>query len=176
MPVSPELNRLVSVALILTLGPLERTLRACRWRGVTSYAVLCSPDVPPVRPFGDCTSDGLARFTGRLSPTLRRFAGCCPQRSGFALGWCSKLVLCAAWLLRDEARGAKSKASLNGLPEFATQRIARKTTARQGSAQNGRLTHLLACVCRPAHDAPSRHASHPVLNPNAHRGSLEHRP
>ncbi len=23
-----------------------------QWRGVTSYAVLCSPDVPPVRPFG----------------------------------------------------------------------------------------------------------------------------
>ncbi len=26
-------------------------IRACRWRGVTSYAVLCSPDVPPVLPF-----------------------------------------------------------------------------------------------------------------------------
>ena len=58
LPVSPELNRLVSVALILT----------SRWRGVASYAVLCSPDVPPVPPFGDCTSDGLASFTGRLSP------------------------------------------------------------------------------------------------------------
>ena len=91
-------------------------------------------------------------------------------------GLCSKLAQCAAWLLRDEARGAKSKASLDGWPEFATQRIARKTTARQGSAQNGHLTHLLACVCRPAHDAPSRHASHPVLNPNAHRGSFEHHP
>jgi len=33
--------RLVSVALILT----------SRWRGVTSYAVLCSPDVPPMRGF-----------------------------------------------------------------------------------------------------------------------------
>ena len=33
--------RLVSVALILT----------SRWRGVTSCAVLCSPDVPPVRRF-----------------------------------------------------------------------------------------------------------------------------
>ena len=48
LPVSPGLNRLVSVALILTLGPLQ----GCRWRGVTSCAVLCSPDVPPVRPFG----------------------------------------------------------------------------------------------------------------------------
>src|SRR5574343_625700 len=46
-------QRLVSVALILTL----------RWRGVTSCAVLCSPDVPPVLPFGNCTSGGLASFT-----------------------------------------------------------------------------------------------------------------
>ena len=52
LPVSPGLNRLVSVALILTLGPPGRTRMACRWRGVTSCAVLCSPDVPPVRPFG----------------------------------------------------------------------------------------------------------------------------
>ena len=44
---------LVSVALILT----------SRWTGVTCYAALCSPDVPPVRPFGTCTSDGLACFT-----------------------------------------------------------------------------------------------------------------
>jgi len=49
--------------------------------------------------------------------------------------------------LRDEAQGANSRASLDGLPEFATQRIARKTTARKGSAKNGRLAHLLACVC-----------------------------
>src|SRR5687767_10320234 len=47
---------LVSVALILT----------SRWAGVTCYAALCSPDVPPVRPFGDCTSDGLAGFTGAI--------------------------------------------------------------------------------------------------------------
>jgi hypothetical protein len=33
--------RLVSVALILT----------SRWRAVSSYAALCSPDVPPVRDF-----------------------------------------------------------------------------------------------------------------------------
>ena len=59
-------SRLVSVALILT----------SRWRGVTSYAVLCSPDVPPVRGFphndlhyclslslASCTSGGLACFT-----------------------------------------------------------------------------------------------------------------
>ena len=45
--------RLVSVALILT----------SRWRGVTSYAVLCSPDVPPVPGFPYGTSGGLACFT-----------------------------------------------------------------------------------------------------------------
>jgi hypothetical protein len=49
--------RLVSVALILT----------SRWRGVTSYAALCSPDVPPVPGFPDCTSGGLAGFTFALS-------------------------------------------------------------------------------------------------------------
>ena len=48
----PE-HRLVSVALILT----------SRWRGVTSYAVLCSPDVPPVPGFPYGTSGGLACFT-----------------------------------------------------------------------------------------------------------------
>ena len=37
------LNRLVSVALI----------RTSRWMGVTHYAALCSPDLPPVRPFGN---------------------------------------------------------------------------------------------------------------------------
>jgi len=44
---------LVSVALILT----------SRWAAVSCYAVLCSPDVPPVPGFPDCTSGGLARFT-----------------------------------------------------------------------------------------------------------------
>jgi hypothetical protein len=82
--------------------------------------------------------------------------------------------------LRDEARGANSKVSLDGLPESATEPAfeawARKTTARQGSAQNGRVTHLLACVCLQAHDVPSGHASHPVLDPNAHDGSFEHHP
>jgi hypothetical protein len=78
--------------------------------------------------------------------------------------------------LRDEARGAKSKASLDGLPEFATKRIARKTTALKGSVKNGRLTHLLACVYRAAHDAPSRHTSHPVVAPNAHRGGFAELP
>jgi len=53
---SPRLREdsgLVSVALILT----------SRWTGVACYAALCSPDVPPVRPFGACTSGGLACFT-----------------------------------------------------------------------------------------------------------------
>jgi hypothetical protein len=45
-------SRLVSVALILT----------SRWRGVTSYAVLCSPDVPPVRPFGPMLSRRLFSY------------------------------------------------------------------------------------------------------------------
>jgi hypothetical protein len=52
------LNRLVSVALI----------RTSRWTGVTRYAALCSPDLPPVPPFDACTSGGLARFTGRIVP------------------------------------------------------------------------------------------------------------
>ena len=55
-PLSCLKSRLVSVALILT----------SRWRGITSYAVLCSPDVPPVLPFGNCTSDDLAGFTGHI--------------------------------------------------------------------------------------------------------------
>ena len=45
--------RLVSVALILT----------SRWTGVTCYAALCSPDIPPVPGFPDYTSGGLANFT-----------------------------------------------------------------------------------------------------------------
>ena len=52
------LNRLVSVALI----------RTSRWTGVTRYAALCSPDLPPVRPFGGCTSDGLVCFTVAIVP------------------------------------------------------------------------------------------------------------
>ena len=50
-------RRLVSVALILT----------SRWTGVTCYAALCSPDVPPVRSLEHCTSGGLAGFTPALS-------------------------------------------------------------------------------------------------------------
>ena len=53
------LLRLVSVALILT----------SRWAAVSCYAVLCSPDVPPVPGFPYGTSGGLACFTARLSPT-----------------------------------------------------------------------------------------------------------
>ena len=34
-----------------------------RWRAVSSCAVLCSPDVPPVLGFPNCTSDGLTGFT-----------------------------------------------------------------------------------------------------------------
>ena len=59
---------LVSVALILT----------SRWAAVSCYAALCSPDVPPVPCFHDCTSGGLACFTGgiisRLGPGCRQMA------------------------------------------------------------------------------------------------------
>ena len=44
---------LVSVALILT----------SRWTAVGCYAALCSPDLPPARPFGPRASGGLACFT-----------------------------------------------------------------------------------------------------------------
>ena len=47
---------LVSVALILT----------SRWRAVSSYAALCSPDVPPAHPFGSRASGGLAGFTAGI--------------------------------------------------------------------------------------------------------------
>jgi hypothetical protein len=56
--------RLVSVALILT----------SRWTGVTCYAALCSPDVPPVPCFHDCTSGGLAGFTSPLSQRAGKIA------------------------------------------------------------------------------------------------------
>ena len=46
---------------------------------------------------------------------------------------------CAAWILRDEALGAKPKASLYGLPGFATQRIARKTAPPKGFGQKKAL-------------------------------------
>ncbi len=47
---------LVSVALILS----------SRWTAVSRYAALCSPDFPPVRPFGTSTSGGLANLAGRI--------------------------------------------------------------------------------------------------------------
>jgi hypothetical protein len=63
-----------------------------------------------------------------------------PQQVQTTLGSSAQPAPCAAWCLRDEARGAKSKASRDGLTEFATKRIARKTTAPKGSVKNGRLT------------------------------------
>jgi len=58
-------------------------------------------------------------------------------------------------LWRDEPPGAKSRTSLDGLSDFATQRIARQSAPREGSAQNGRLTQLLLLVCQghTAHQA-----------------------
>ena len=47
---------LVSVALILT----------SRWTAVGCYAALCSPDLPPARPFGPRASGGLACFTAAI--------------------------------------------------------------------------------------------------------------
>jgi hypothetical protein len=58
------LNRLVSVALIRTL----------RWTGVTRYAALCSPDLPPGPPFDACPSGGLADSTCPLSHACEK--GC----------------------------------------------------------------------------------------------------
>jgi hypothetical protein len=55
---------------------LKRGLRSLsqgfQWRGVTSCAALCSPDVPPVRLFRPCTSGGLAGFTLLFSHSLRK--------------------------------------------------------------------------------------------------------
>ncbi len=52
---------LVSVALILGF----------RRTAVNCYAALCSPDLPPVPRFHDCTSGGLACFTGTIVPPFR---------------------------------------------------------------------------------------------------------
>ena len=62
--------RLVSVALILT----------SRWAAVSCYAVLCSPDVPPVPGFPDCTSGGLACFTGPIIADRKPSFTPCPSR------------------------------------------------------------------------------------------------
>ena len=37
-----------------------------QWTAVSCYAALCSPDVPPVPGFPDCTSSGLVGFTGTI--------------------------------------------------------------------------------------------------------------
>jgi hypothetical protein len=98
-----------------------RTLKACRWRGVTSYAVLCSPDVPPVRPFGVCTSDGLARFTGELSP--ERGSPHAPPHRGF--------------LPPEGADSPRGGPAVNPLPP-------RSTAARVAAPRGGR-----ACLGEP---------------------------
>ena len=69
---------LVSVALILT----------SRWTAVSCYAALCSPDLPPVRPFGPCTSGGLARFTVAIMSAGG--GGCCIGATNrqLAMGGC----------------------------------------------------------------------------------------
>ena len=63
---------LVSVALILT----------SRWTAVSCYAALCSPDLPPVRPFGPCTSGGLACFTSGIIGERRSGVGAPVQEAG----------------------------------------------------------------------------------------------
>jgi hypothetical protein len=45
-----------------------------RWRAVSSCAVLCSPDVPPVPRFRDRTSDGLTGFTPPILRSARHRA------------------------------------------------------------------------------------------------------
>jgi hypothetical protein len=47
-----------------------------QWTAVSCCAALCSPDVPPVRPFGTCTSGGPAGFTLRIinDPEKHRIA------------------------------------------------------------------------------------------------------
>ena len=79
-------GRLVSVALILT----------SRWRAVSSCAALCSPDLPPVRPFGGCTSGGLAGSTAGLShrPVFRLPQDTRPH--GFFTGIRASSALCAS--------------------------------------------------------------------------------
>ena len=77
---------LVSVALILT----------SRWAAVSCYAALCSPDVPPVPGFPDCTSGGLARFTGVIILERDAHSGFCHVRWAEAAG--AQAVLCALWL------------------------------------------------------------------------------
>ena len=57
-----------------------------RWRGVTSCAVLCSPDVPPVPCFHDGTSGGLAGFTAADYPSAR----------DKTIGLCHHHLLCPA--------------------------------------------------------------------------------
>ena len=58
---------LVSVALILT----------SRWTAVGCYAALCSPDLPPARPFRPRASGGLACFTGAIMEERRAVARPC---------------------------------------------------------------------------------------------------
>ncbi|MFZ9298781.1 MAG: hypothetical protein ACO24Y_10620, partial [Hylemonella sp.] len=49
--------------------------------------------------------------------------------------------------MRDEPQGAKSKASLDGLPVFATRRIACTITPHWVLNQNGPFAHQTPCVC-----------------------------
>lgn len=78
--------------------------------------------------------------------------------------------------LRGGARGATFRHSLVVWPEFARQCTARMTTARQGSVPKWASDFLLVYMSLRVHDAPSKHASHPVLKLNAHRESSEHHP
>jgi hypothetical protein len=78
-------------------------------------------------------------------------------------------------VLRDEPQGAKPKASLDGLPGFATPRIARKTTPLRVRTKTGPLpTKPLACAA--AHAAWCWRSNHPVLDSNAHDGSYAEGP
>jgi hypothetical protein len=47
---------------------------------------------------------------------------------------------------RDEMQGAKSKARLDALPDFATPQIARKSICPSGWNEIGRFTHQIPCM------------------------------
>ncbi|MDO9113005.1 MAG: hypothetical protein Q7U63_04320 [Polaromonas sp.] len=48
--------------------------------------------------------------------------------------------------IRDGMQGAKSKARLVALPEFATPQTARKSVCPSGWAETGRFAHQIPCM------------------------------
>lgn len=110
---------LVSVALILTL----------RWRGITSYAALCSPDVPPVPCFHACTSGGLACFTAAIIRDIARTSAAAAQTP-----------VCSPDMSSNPH--AYSPSQTDALPAL---RIVPSTTGLL-SAQQEKFNHQLQCI------------------------------